>query len=269
MSATGKPSTAGRQPDGRLPGFPTPGLLSGRLVAGMAAGRGSGHVDPNNRSIVLLLSLFLLLLVFFIVLNAQSVQTVHKVKAVAASLERTFPSFAIDPRLRDGSDPVASRSGTVFAVERLEDVGTFFAAAIAIAKVETVSPGRLLEVRLPADDLFVAGTATLRPDRQGLLDRTVTALRESRQGERLELDALLAIGPTGTPSQPPGPVARAGALARALIEDGAPADGVTVGIERGDPGSARLLFSLRLAGEPVGRRPGVNRQSRPTSRGDR
>lgn len=214
------------------------------------------HVNPNNGSIVLLLSLFLLLLVFFIVLNAQSVQTVQRVKAVAASLEKKFPNFVIDPRLRDGGDAVASRAGTVFAVQRLDSVGALFATAIAVAKVDVVSPGRLLEVRLPADDLFLPDSVALRPDRQGLLDRVVDALRESRQGERMELDALLGIGPTGTPSQPPGPVARAGALARALIGDGAPARGVTVGIERGDPGGVRLLFSLRLADDPPTRKGG-------------
>ncbi len=145
--------------------------------------RGSAtHVNPNNGSIVLLLSLFLLLLVFFIVLNAQSVQTAQKVKAVAASLEKSFPSFVIDPRLRDGAETVASRAGTVFAVQRLDSVGTLFATAVAVAKVETVSPGRLLEVRLPADDLFLPGTLTLRPDRQELLDRVVDALRELAAG---------------------------------------------------------------------------------------
>ncbi|CAO3353833.1 hypothetical protein [Azospirillum palustre] len=244
-----------------LPGSPTSRPGGGHTAQGIAPGTGSAglplllragraggsatHANPNNGSILLLLSLFLLLLVFFIVLNAHSVQTVQKVKAVAASLERTFPSFVIDPRLRDGSEPVASRAGTVFAVQRLEDVGTLFATAVAVSKVEVVAPGQLLEVRLPADDLFVPGTMALRPDRQGLIDRIADALRQSRQGERVELDALLGIGPTGTPSQPPGPVARAGVLARALVEDGAPARNVTVGIERGEPGGVRLLFSLR------------------------
>lgn len=211
---------------------------------------------------VLLLSLFLLLLVFFILLNAQSVQTTHRVKAVMGSLERSFPAFFIDPRLREGTEPVASRAGTVFAVERLESVGTLFATAVAVAKVESVTPGRLLEVRLPADDLFLPGTAELRPDRQGLIDRVAESLRESRAGERMELDALLAIAPTAGPSHAPGPVARAGALARLLVADGAPADAVTIGIERGEPGAVRLLFSLRMtdakpARKPAGGAPGA------------
>jgi hypothetical protein len=239
--------TGGHTAQGAGPGTGNAGLPPLRVVpvGGVGAVGTGGHANPNNGSILLLLSLFLLLPVFFIVLNANSVQTVQKVKAVAASLERTFPSFVIDPRLREGAEPVASRAGTVFAVQRLEDVGTLFATAVAVAKVEVVAPGQLLEVRLPADDLFLPGTMTLRPDRQGLIDRIADALRQSRQGERVELDALLGIGPTGTPSQPPGPVARAGVLARALVEDGAPARSVTIGIERGEPGGVRLLFSLR------------------------
>ena len=210
--------------------------------------------NPNNGSIVLLLSLFLLLLVFFIVLNAQSVQTSQRVRTVLVSLERSFPAFFIDPRLRDEqADPLASRAGTVFAVQRLSGLGNLFATAIAVAKVDSVTPGRLLEVRLPADELFLPGTADLRPDRMGLIDRVADALLQNRPGERIELDALLSIGPAGGPSQPPGPVVRAGALARLLIADGAPTDAVTVGIERGAPGAVRLLFSLRAMDDPPGR----------------
>lgn len=213
------------------------------LPAGRVAAAGTG-----NASLVLMLSLFLLLLVFFIVLNAQTVRRPERTGAVLASVERSFPDFAIDPRLRDGTDPVASRSGTVFAAERLHEMGELFATAIAVARVESVEPGRLLEVRLPADALFLPGSATLRPDRQGLIDRIALALRAERPGERMELDALLAID-EGAPSQPPGPVQRAGALARALTGDGAPAGSVTVGVERGAAGSVRFLFSLRAAGE--------------------
>ncbi len=206
----------------------------------------SAGQTAGNGSIVQLLSLFLLLLVFFIVLNAQSVQTVARVKAATSSVER---SFHIDPRLRDGDDPVASRTGTVFAVERLNGVGDLFATAIAVATVTTVSPGQLMEVRLAADELFEPNTAEVRHDRQGLIDRVTDSLRESRAGERIELDALLAISPSG-PGQAPGPIERASALARTLIANGAPTERITIGIERGEPGAARLLFSIRTGEEP-------------------
>lgn len=217
---------------------PSQALPPGRIAA----------AGPGNASLVLMLSLFLLLLVFFIVLNAHAVRRTERAGAVMASVERSFPDFVIDARLRDGMEPVASRSGTVFAAERLHDMGQMFATEIAVARVDSVRPGRLLEVRLPADALFLPGTATLRPDRQGLLDRVSLALRAARPGERVEVDALLAID-EGAASHPPGPVQRAGALARALVGDGAPAGSVTVGVERGEPGGVRLLFSLRAAGE--------------------
>ncbi|HYD67468.1 hypothetical protein [Azospirillum sp.] len=201
----------------------------------------------GNGSIVLLLSLFLLLLVFFIMLNAQSVQQVSRVKAVLASVERSF-DFVIDPRLRDGNDPVASRTGTVFAVERLNGVGDLFATTVAVAKVTTVTPGALMEVRLDADELFEPGTATLRRDRAGLLDRVAESLRKELPGERIELDYLVALSPD-RPSQPPGPIERAAALARDLVARGVPAESVTIGIERGAPGASRFLFTIRSTDE--------------------
>lgn len=239
------------------PGPTVPGvrrLMTARLETLRAGGgRDSGHdasgQGGGNGSIVLLLSLFLLLLVFFIVLNGQTVQHAAKARAVIHSIEQRF---TIDPRLKEGMDPVASRSGTVFAAERLAQVGDLFATAVAVVKVTEVRPGRLLEVRIPEDALFRPGTAEILPQRQGLIDRVAESLRQTRTGERIELDALLAISPD-RPSQPPGPVERAGALARALVAVGAPPAAVTVGIERGLPGTARLLFSIRLAEEPPGR----------------
>lgn len=191
-----------------------------------------------------LLSLFLLLLVFFIVIGARSAREAGRSQAALKSIDESFQPFTIHPRLREGHDPVASRSGTVFAAERVEGIGDLFATAVAVSKVTVVTPGRLIEVRLPADALFAPGTDRPRIDRQALLDRVVESLRRPREGERIELDALLAID-EGAPAQPPGPVQRAAALARALVADGAPPQSVTVGVERGPAGSARFLFSVR------------------------
>lgn len=193
---------------------------------------------------LLYVSLFLLLLVFFIVLNAQADRHEGRTKAVLNSFENRYPTFTIHPRLREGYEPVASRSGSVLAADRVEGMGELFTTAVAVSKVTVVTPGKLIEVRLPADSLFVPNSAKIRTDRFGLLDRVVDSLRRPREGERLEVDALLAIDDS-TASQSPGPVQRAASLARALMTGGAPAGSVSVGIERGAPGSARLLFSLR------------------------
>jgi hypothetical protein len=222
-------------------------MATGRSGAGGVRGGAEAPVPGESNAIavqLLSLSLFLLLLVFFIVLNAQADRHAGRTHAVLSSLENRYPTFAIHPRLREGHDPVASRSGTVLAADRVEGMGELFASTVAVSKVTVVTPGRLVEVRLPADGLFVPGSARLRTDRYGLIDRVVDSLRRPREGERLEVDALLAIDDS-VPSQPPGPVQRAASLARALVTGGAPPESVSVGIERGEAGSARLLFSLR------------------------
>ena len=209
------------------------------------AAPGKSAPFAGQAGLLLYLSLFLLLLAFFIVLNAISVDSVRRARAVLKSVEQ---SFTIDPRLLFGRDPVGSRSGTVLAVQRLETLGDLFSMAIAVEKVEVVAPGRLLEVRLPADALFMPGTARLRLDRTGLLDRVAEALLQPLPGERVEVEFLVALSPD-VPSQPPGPIERAGALARDLVARGAPAAAVSIGIERGAPGAARFVFSIRADDE--------------------
>lgn len=217
---------------------PAAALLAHRVAHQRAGGHGA--VSAAN---VLFLPIFLVLLVFFILLVAQSKPKSERVAAVKASVEKHFPAFVIDRRLQGGDAALASRSGTVFAAERLNTMGDLFATAIAVARVTTVTPGRLMEVRLPADSLFVPGTTTLRAERQALLDRVVNALREDFAGQRLEVEALLAIDDQSL-SQRPGPVQRAAAIARGLADLGAPLRSISAGVERGDPGSARLLFSV-------------------------
>ena len=242
-------------------GGPTPGSPSGMpddgrhwVGAGSRGGalndlmrrRRMGRSGQNSSAGTLqLLSLFLILLVVFILLNAQTVESSHRMRAVLQSLEEGFPTFFVDPRLRSGHQPVASRSGTVFAVQRLESLGELFATTVAVAKVDVVSPGELMEVRLPADGLFMPGTADLRPDRQGLIDRMSETLISPLADQHIALEAYLAIDVTTDSGHAPGPVARAGALARLLTANGVPPDTVTIGIERGQAGWARLRFVLR------------------------
>lgn len=218
----------------------------GNAGAAASPGADSGNAPAN----VLFLPVFMVLLVFFIVLVAKSVPRQEKVSAVLTSLERRFPPFLIDKRLQGGDAQLASRSGTVFAAERLDGLGKLFATMIAVAEVDKVTPGRLMEVRLPADALFISGGVLLRREQEPLLDRVAAAMRDDPPGERLELEALLSID-DNAPSQGPGPVQRAGALARALAQRGVPVRAMTVGVERGAPGAARLRFVIR--DETVGR----------------
>ena len=114
-----------------------------------------------------------------------------------------------------------------------------FAGVVSVSRLKVIDPGRLLEVTLPPEALFLDGTATLRPGREEMVGR-LAKLAESGSGAALELEFLAAAGPLAA--------ARATALARALDGAGAPAGSVTAGIEAGPPDRARLLFHLVPAG---------------------
>jgi hypothetical protein len=203
-----------------------------------------------NATILIYLSLFLLLLVFFIVLNTHSTPRDYRVRAALGSVER---SFAAQP---EGADRTESSPGqgsvALIALAGLKRLGELFETDLAVVKVDQVGHGRLMVVSMAADDLFQGDRAFVRPERLGLLDRVAREIGE-HGGVRFDMDFLVAVGTEPAASGSAGdPVARAAALARALIADRAPAEAISVGIEPGRTGSARFLFSARFPGEPHG-----------------
>lgn len=198
-------------------------------------------------SILVYLSLFLLLLAFFILLNAISVQEKQRVRAVLESVERVF---TIDPRLLFGHHPVSARAGSVVVTAGLKTLGDLFETEIAVAKVTRISPGNILEVVMPADNVFVRDGSAVRPERAGLLDRVAESLRQRPPGLRYVAEVLVSVpAPEGTD---PAAAARATAFARALVERGAPASALSAGLEPGAAGWLRLLFTVHTVDDPRG-----------------
>ncbi len=200
----------------------------------------------GNATILLYLSLFLLLLVFFIVLNAHSMPRDYRVKAVLGSVERSFaPPAEAGPRT-----PTPTNDGATAAARGgLQRLGDLFEAELGVVKVEHVGQGRMMVATMAASELFEGGSAFVRHERMGLLDRVARELGD-RGGARLDMDFLIAVGgEAGGTAHTGDPVARAAAMARALVIDHAPADAIAVGLEPGEAGTARFLFSLHGPGE--------------------
>lgn len=230
------------------------------------------HSDGTAGSSALLyVSLYLVLLVFFVLLNAISEREQRRVAGVMSSVERRFAvdqGFTLDPRLRHGQDPVTARSlapRAQVAVSGLESLGNLFVADIAVARVTHLTPGRLMEIRLPVEDVFVRDGIAIRSDRAELFDHVADSLRQRPPGVHFDLEMLLGFVPPVTPATPVTPttsgpnatpvaenaggrglaVARTTALAYALLRHGAPVDSVSVGLEPGDSTALRLMFFAR------------------------
>lgn len=197
---------------------------------------------PRNPLLILVLSLYLLLLAFFVVLNTISHVEVARSKAVSGSLNETF---AADGKPADKSLTLISSQGNVLAdAAFLSRLGDLIRTELAFAQVKDVQPGRLMAVTMPADSIFIPGREAINPLRRPIIDRVAKALVDPSPGVRYDVDILVGKGTADDLV-----LGRSAFLADVFAKAGAPARSIAAGIEQGSPGQIRLLFHVRPRNE--------------------
>ena len=195
----------------------------------------------------LVLSLFLLLLAFFILLNAISTRTEVKSRAVMDSLLTTF-------RTTGQSAPTAeilfSRLGATREPEELVDaMRHLWVNEVPVAEIEVFTDGRTMQLRLPANMIFPGGRALLRKDRRRLLTDVAEVLAVEAPGFSNELELLVStnwrVGEELDLEANNLEIARAVKFAEELIASGAPRDTVSIGIREGDGKELEFRFFVR------------------------
>lgn len=228
---------------------------------------------------LMFLSLFLLLLAFFILLNTISTLRETKSRDVLSSVAATFQSET-DPD--EKAEILVSTLGPVLEPEQvIDEVERLWLTEIPFAKVERVTNGRHIVIELPIIQLFVGGQAQMRSDRQDLI-RATSYVLSSRIPDQvvimqgiLFVESLDAVSPAEMPSVVPsnenvvvdpadpdaniGPVpdmngtelafVRVGVLAQTLIDGGTPPDNIEVGIRKGNESRIRFRFFIRSEDE--------------------
>lgn len=218
---------------------------------------GPSRRPASSASVALFLSLSLLLLAFFIVLNALSTTEESRVRAVMDSLSRTFS---------DGVRPEGARfTGTVGDV--VDDTRPFEAVladmvvtAVPAATVRQTRINGVTEVTMRADALFEDDGTALRGPRHGLLDRLVAALATVPPGVAITMEFTLGTDydsrKTGGAGDEAGFAARqrgrAAAMAEALVKRGVTPAAMAVGLEPGLGDRARMRFRVVDMAEPAG-----------------
>ncbi len=204
---------------------------------------GSRRGDPN---VVALLSLKLLLLGFFILLNALSEFEEHRTRSVLDSVNEAFDGRIDAP---ESHAPFAAALGPLEQGRAMmEEVGRLFHALIPAVRSEHAADRGRLQLELPADTLFRPGGIALQPGRDLLLRRLVAALAsDGRLGLDFEVELLhgAAADAYDVPAAAPGgtlEMRRLGALVRLLVRLGVPASKLSIGLLPGRPGRARLVL---------------------------
>ncbi|MEQ9640489.1 MAG: hypothetical protein RIM84_10755 [Alphaproteobacteria bacterium] len=205
----------------------------------------------NDGSVVILISLYLLLLAFFIMLTALSQRELTRAEAAVGSVTKVFNPDIAKQTLDKSTD---SPAGLFRARDAyLSSVRATFADTLPVADFENLADGNLLRAEVPVENLFRPGTTDLFASSQSLLGGLGAALNRQEPELRLRLEVLLRSGPvlpTGDQLGQVLEVRRVAAISEALRGQGAPARLISVGVGPGDPGQVRFSFHAEPVPEP-------------------
>lgn len=168
----------------------------------------------------LFVALYLILLAFFILMNAVSTHAASKASEAMESVHSTF-HLANQPKNRPTIDPSAqdipSNDLTLKAISRV------FYTEMEISGRYSKAGGNVFEVEFPADYLFERGSMRVRKSMHPFLDQILAAVKSQGDG-RKQLAFMFGVGTAQvdreiTRSQEIA-IRRAGSLARYLQEKG-------------------------------------------------
>ncbi len=228
-----------------------------------------GQSDPN---VIALLSLKLLLLAFFILLNALSVIEEDKQRVVIDSVSQAF-----DGRIqayKNLSEQAAGSGQLSGARELANELADLLDTTLPAIRLNEGASNSEVRLELPSSMLFARNATELNPGRDLLLQRLTKALlAASTKGT-----AFLAEVRHGVPGDALGrldgsqersvELRRLGELARHLADAGLPVERVSTGLEIGRPGAIFLNFRsvevpADMAGSPQAGNPEVGAETQP------
>ena len=200
-----------------------------------------GQLHERDPTLIQVLSLYLLLLAFFVILFNISKVEQFKTSVVTESLNSTFNDSG---QTTETPVPLTSAQGRVIADHAFQRrIGQLIAAEIPFAEINEIKPGSVLEARVPVDKLFE--NDDVAPARRPWIERLADVLAGAPPGLRFDVDLMIGIGAESEHEHRALSLARAGRLAARLVAAGAPSGQVAAGLERGDASWVRLLFHVR------------------------
>lgn len=203
------------------------------------------RLPAKDPTLVQVLSLYLLLLAFFVLLFNASRFDQGKADAVTESLSSTFRTYGQpDQPIFVRSSDQGQRPGNEVILENVSDL---IRTELSVAKVENLRRGRLLRATFKTEDLFESGTSGIRSDRMDLMRELARMLGKATKGQRHKVEIVVG-SPWITPDQirksVPLPVARAASFSEMLLGQGALDGTVSGGVGFTTPDTVSLVYRL-------------------------
>ena len=200
--------------------------------------------------IVLLLSLKLILLAFFILMNALSEFETSRKAAVLESVNHAFRGSIQTPREAISID--ASLGLLPLPENLVNEVGSLFDSFVPEAKAKRKERATVMSVEMPAKALFRPGEAQCRPERKILIRRLARAMMQEPGGARkyeLAFEHGIAGGESGVEGETGAAreraVRRAESIGRYLIQQSIPPAILSIAVTPGEPDIVRFVLRRR------------------------
>lgn len=214
-------------------------------VRGPAARRRGGA--SSTAGVTAMLSIFLLLLAFFLMLNSLARFETTKTRAVLGSLNATFNIGNPTGREHEFSSFV----GKVGAAERLHDeAGDLLRTLFGVDQYNLIRIGNVIVVDMDTRGLFAQGTQGANPTPKLLVfgTRLANAVLPPPPGVRIMTEVTTHYGDSVLGDVAPDTLdlatRRAGAVIRAFARTGFAEERLTTGLARGNPQRVRIEFQV-------------------------
>lgn len=232
--------------------------------------RGSAGTARSMGSQLLGLSMFIMLLAFFIVLNAISQYEQTKVHPVMESLGYAFSSKLLSQQMDEQPSMTASSEESVDEGNALDRMKALFTAQIpATQTVVSDSKGEMY-VKLQMKDFEAAvmavgqRNALDQKDKNAILLKgfflpTLVALMKNekvgipyRMDISVNIDGNPAALENSQPQQIAAKIKKLGGLAGKIEDAGLSTKLISVGLQKGEPGTVEILFRRHVPFNPLG-----------------
>ena len=193
-------------------------------------------IARNDTTVLQFLSLYLLILAFFILLVTISTVDKNKVNAVVESI-------------KSDAELEKRETGPILAGQVFQDKTTeLFATAIGVQKIEIMQLGKIMRIQMTADALFEPEEAVTKKSQQPLIDRVIAALSSRPPGYQFDMEFVIGSeysSGQSFPTQQTLEMKRAGSFIREMLSRGAPPDSVSIGMGPLEKGQAVMWFYVR------------------------
>ncbi|WP_340118631.1 flagellar motor protein MotB [Pelagibius sp. 7325] len=216
----------------------------------MAGGIPRSGTGQSNGNIIALLSLNILLLAFFILLNSLSSFEEERRDAVMDSVRQAFQGLV--PADRNVQATPAAADIFEGAQEAVDSLSQLFGDGLPLVESRDAAGRWILQVDMPVADLFADDSNDLLPDGAETL-RLIASVMADPRFARAGFEVDVFYGLRGSASGVDGnreAMARAGALVRALEREGMPPASLSAGLLPAFPGQVRFHFTIQVDAPP-------------------